>query len=163
MTSGRLEGPMTTFSPSSRNTTRLPQVGQDGQPLTRRQRRELERANELAGSRGSDSAGPTGSVDSAGSVESGESAAPNWTQPAPSPDLSDLSLPSNPSYSSPFSPSHAQPIETSETSELSPPWMQPIPTAPAPTRRRRAPTRRREAGGSAGPAGPLKRASNSPD
>lgn len=128
MTSGRLEGPMTTFSPSSRNTTRLPQVGQDGQPLTRRQRRELERANELAGSRGSDSAGPTGSVDSAGSVESGESAAPNWTQPAPSPDLSDLSLPSNPSYSSPFSPSHAQPIETSE---LSPPWMQPIPTAPA--------------------------------
>ena len=47
---------MTTFSPSSRNTTRLPQVGQDGQPLTRRQRRELERANELAGSRGSDSA-----------------------------------------------------------------------------------------------------------
>ena len=93
MTSGRLEGPMTTFSPSSRNTTRLPQVGQDGQPLTRRQRRELERANELAGSRGSDSAGPTGSVDSAGSVESGESAAPNWTQPAPSPDLSDLSLP----------------------------------------------------------------------
>ena len=62
MTSGRLEGPMTTFSPSSRNTTRLPQVGQDGQPLTRRQRRELERANELAGSRGAAQRSPRSGV-----------------------------------------------------------------------------------------------------
>ena len=39
---------MATFSPSPRETTRLPQVGQDGQPLTRRQKRELERARQVA-------------------------------------------------------------------------------------------------------------------
>mgnify|MGYP000845164690 FL=1 len=42
---------MATFSPSPRETTRLPQVGQDGRPLTRRQKRELERAREAAASR----------------------------------------------------------------------------------------------------------------
>ena len=39
---------MATFSPSPRETTRLPQLGQDGQPLTRRQKRELERARQVA-------------------------------------------------------------------------------------------------------------------
>ena len=56
---------MTAFSPSSHETTRLPQVGQDGRPLTRRQRRELERARE--------------GVDS----QPAAPPAPDWTQPAP--------------------------------------------------------------------------------
>ena len=39
---------MTTFSPFSDETTRLPRLGADGRPLTRRQRRELERARDAA-------------------------------------------------------------------------------------------------------------------